>query len=48
MLGVCGPMIWRAKLYRTFGQIPNFAEVRVRPFFKQLPPILLSVLILGE
>ena len=32
MLGVYKPIIWRAKMYRTYRQIPAFAKVLFGPF----------------
>ena len=37
MLGDYKPMIWRAKMYRTFPQIPTFTKVLFSPFFKKIP-----------
>ena len=48
MLGVYKPMIWTAKLYRTFRQIPTFAKVLFCPVVKILPQILPLVIFLEK
>ena len=40
LLGVYKPMLWSAKQYRTFRQIPTFTRVLCCPLFKNLPQIL--------
>ena len=48
MLGYFKPMIWTAKMYRTFRQLPTFAEVLCCPFFQENTAIVTSGVCFGE